>query len=423
MSFLRQKFIVSASSLHQIVSHAYYRNPFYREKLVKAGITPDQIHRAEELSQLPFTERNELEGDPWILLSAPKDQLVQAHLSTGTTGRPPLYILFDWEDLYVRGLMPLVAEAPTARLLGIEEGEVVFNALPYEVSVTGLAIHRALQDGIGACVVPVGKGGFYADPLKTLKLMRDLRGGHLFTTPSYAVHLAELAADSGIASPGEIELRSVWLIGEQCSQALRRRIEGLWQCPAFLYYGSLECGPVGLECSMRNGYHVASNFVHVEIAPFADNLRAEPEHSVGEIVVTVLWRHASPLLRFRTGDLGRWDRSLCRCGITGPRLHLLGRREDLLEVGESPRFVLELEEVLLSLPGISPWYRLKPEARSLRLLLPEPHQEDPSSLAELIRSEIGRRLNLNCSVEFVKDLGYSGGKLVRMIQEESGHDR
>lgn len=417
MSFLREKFFAPASRLHQIVSHAYYWNPFYREKLSKAGVGPDQIHRAEEVSLLPFTDRKELEGDPWILLSVPKNQLVQAHLSTGTTGRPPLYILFDWEDLYVRGLMPLVAEAPSARLLGIEEGEIVFNALPYEVSVTGLAIHRALQDGIGACVVPVGKGGFYADPLKTLKLMRDLRGDHLFTTPSYAVHLAELAADSGIAIQGEIGLRSLWLIGELCSRALRRRIEDLWQCPAFLYYGSLECGPVGLECLMQDGYHVASSFVHVEIVPVEDIPRADSEHTVGEIVVTVLWRHASPLLRFRTGDLGRWDRSPCRCGIPGPRLHLLGRKEDLLELGETPRFVLELEEVLLGLPGVSPWYRLKPEARPLRVLLPELRQGDPGSLRELILDEIGRCLRVNCSVEFVKDLGYSGGKAVRVIRD------
>lgn len=423
MSFLRQKFFAPASRLHQIVSHAYYRNPFYREKLVKAGITPDQIHRAEELSLLPFTDREELEGDPWILLAVPKNQLVQAHLSTGTTGRPPLYILFDWEDLHVRGLMPLVADAPGARLFGIEEGEIVFNALPYEISVTGLAIHRALQDGIGACVVPVGKGGFYADPLKTLKLMRDLRGDHLFTTPSYAVHLAELAAESGIAIQGEIRLRSLWLIGEPCSQALRRRLEDLWQCPAFLYYGSLECGPVGLECSMRNGYHIASNFVHVEIVPVEDVRRPDSESPVGEIVVTVLWRHASPLLRFRTGDLGRWDRSPCRCAIPGPRLRLLGRREELLEVGDVSRFVLELEEVLLSLPGVSPWYRLKPEARSLRVLLPESHQEDPGSFAELIRSEIGRCFSLPCSVEFVKDLGYSGGKALRVIRDGARHDR
>lgn len=419
MSFLLEKSSASASRLHQIVTHAYYRSPFYREKFAKAGVSPDQIHRSEDLSQLPFTDRQELEGNPWILLSVPKDQLVQAHLSTGTTARPPLYVLFNWEDLYVRGLMPLVSAAPSARLLGIVEGEIVFNALPYEVSVTGLAIHRALQDGVGACVVPVGKGGFYADPAKTLRLMRALGGDHLFTTPSYAVHLAELAAGLGMGIPDEIRLKSLWLIGEPCSGALRRRIEGLWGCPAFLYYGSLECGPVGLECSMRNGYHIASNFVQVEVVPCPDVTRTERHTAVGEIVVTVLWRHASPLLRFRTGDLGCWEQSPCRCGIPSPRLHLLGRREDLIAAGEPPRFAYELEEVLLGLPEVSPWYRLKVDAGSLRVLLPERPVEDRDALSESIRMELDRRFGLACSVEFVRDLGYSGGKLVRVMPDRS----
>lgn len=420
MSFLREKLRPSASPLHQIVTHAYYRNPFYRTKLSSAGIGPDQIHRAEELGVLPFTAREELEADPWILLAVPKDQLVQVHLSTGTSGRHPLYIFFTWEDLHVRGLMPLVAEAPAARLLRIEEGEVVFNALPYEVSVTGLAIHRALQDGIGACVVPVGKGGFYADPEKTLKLMYALRGDHLFTTPSYALYLAELAAGAGIANPAEIGLRSLWLVGELCSQALRRRLEGLWQCPVFLYYGSLEAGPIGLECSMRDGFHVASNFVQVEIVPCTD---VDP--GVGEIVVTVLWRHAAPLLRFRTGDLGRWDPSSCLCGLPGPRLRILGRREDLIAAPERSRFALELDEVLLSLSGVSPWYRLQPEAGGLRVLLPAVPDGDRESVVESVQANLDRRFGLASAVEFRGDLGYSGGKLIRVIRHgtEGDHDR
>lgn len=425
MSFLRQKFVASASRLHQIVTHAYYRNPFYREKFSSAGVGPDQIHRAEELCLVPFTDREELEKDPWTLLSVPKDQLVQVHLSTGTTGRGPLYIFFNWEDLYVRGLMPLVAEAPAARLLQIDEGEIVFNALPYEVSVTGLAIHRALQDGIGACVVPVGKGGFYADPMKTLKLMCALRGDHLFTTPSYALHLAELAAQAGIVIRAEIGLRSLWLVGEPCAAALRRHIEDLWQCPAFLYYGSLEAGPIGLECPVRDGYHVASNFIQVEIVPCPDLVGADAGAPLGEVVITVLWRYASPLFRFRTGDLGRWDQSPCRCGLPAPRLRILGRREDLIAVGTHRRFVLELDEVLLSLPGVSPWYRLKPEARGLRVLLPESSNADLHSLTGSIPREMDRCFGMECSVEFVKDLGYSGGKLLRVIRpgRESRDDR
>lgn len=416
MSFLRDKALTTTSPLHRIVSHVYYRNRFYREKLSRAGIGPDQIHCAEELPLLPVTEREELIGNPGILLSVPKEEVVQAHLSTGTTRRSPLYILFSWDDLYVRGLLPLVG-APGARLFEIQEGEIVFNALPYEVSVTGLALHRALQDGIGACVVPVGKGGFYADPAKTLKLMRALRGDHLVTTPSYALQLAELATRCGITAPEELGLTALWLIGEPCSDALRRHIDRLWGCPAFLYYGSLESGPIGLECPLRDGYHVASNFVDVEILPVPDLGRSDTDGLLGEIVVTVLWRQASPLLRFRTGDFGFWKPSPCRCGIPGAKLRVLGRRHDLISTADFPRFALELEEALLNLPGVSPWYRLKPEVDSLRVILPEPCEGDQASLARSVRGEIERRFRVACRVEFTKEHGYTGGKLIRVVRD------
>jgi len=81
---------------------------------------------------------------------------------------------------------------------------------------------------------------------------------------------------------------------------------------------------------------------------------------------------------------------------------------------------MDIEEVLLALAGVSPWYRLKPEAGSVRVLLPGHPIEDRGSLSESIRAELHRRFSLGCSVEFVPDLGYSGGKLLRVIGERSG---
>ena len=75
--------------------------------------------------------------------------------------------------------------------------DFVINALPYEVSYLGLLFHRILQDGVGAGLVPVGKGGFYSRPEKSLRIMKDLSGDHLFTTPTYAIHLAEKAREVG----------------------------------------------------------------------------------------------------------------------------------------------------------------------------------------------------------------------------------
>ena len=295
MSYLTHRFVGGAPALHRAVARAYYHNAFYRQKLRQAGITPDQVWTPEDLRRVPFTSRAELVGDPWILLAESRSELSQAHVSTGTSGQPPFYVFFSWDDLMLRGLAPLVEGAPMSVLSPIGEGHRVINALPYEVSVTGLAIHRGLQDGIGACVVPVGKGGHYADPDKTIRMMRQLEPDHLFTTPSYALYLADRrdaqpdgGANGGANGRREIGLRSIWLIGESISPAFRRLVERRWQASAFLYYGSLEAGPISVECLLQQGGHVATNFVHVEVAPGDVPARPDLPGELGEIVVTTL---------------------------------------------------------------------------------------------------------------------------------------
>lgn len=404
MSYLTQQFGAPAPPLATAVARAYYHNRFYRAKLERAGIAPDAVLTAEELTRVPMTTRDELAGDPWALLAGDRSDVSQVHISTGTSERPPLYVFFSWDDLFRRGLMPLGAGVG----FGIKEGERVVNALPYEVSVTGLAIQRALQDGMGACVVAAGKGGAYADPGKTLRIMRAIEADHLFTTPSYALRLAEIAGDEP-----PVALRSIWLVGEPCVSGLRRLIERRWEAPAFLYYGSLECGPIGLECPRQDGYHVAANFVHVELAPIALPGRPDLADRLGEIVVTTLWRYASPLLRFRTEDVGVWDETPCACGVPGRRLRVLGRLADLMADVMPPRFVTEIEEVVLDVPGASPWFRLC-AGRRPRVMLPEPAGR---GVPEAVRDALARRLGVTVDVVVGPPTPPPGGKLRRLVRE------
>ena len=420
MRFLQQKFQPRNSlDLNAIVTHAYTSNPFYRQKLSVPGVSIAEIHRTEDLKKLPFTTREELAKDPWILLSVPRETVVQAHMSTGTSGRSSHYMFYDSTDLYRRGLLPLVSGSSSTKMLRIEMGDLVFNALPYEVSLTGMAVHRAVQDGTGACVVPLGKGGFYADPEKAVRIMLALEGDHLFTTPSYAVHLAETADRAGPDVRERIGLRSVWLIGELCSQALRKRIEELWGCPVFLYYGSMESGAMGIECSMHDGYHPASNVACIEIIALDDSTKEAPSGTLGEIVVTPLWRYASPLVRYRTGDLGRWDTTPCRCGLATPRLHVQGRVDDMVVVGDKKLHVLDIEDLLLRLPDVSSWFRIKAAGDELRVLLPEPGEGDRADARgteNAVREKVTNTFGVACTVERVPSPGYGGGKFLRVAR-------
>ncbi len=250
-------------ALKETIAFAYENNAYYRDKFRSAGVSPDDFRELKDIARFPFLEKDELRGEPWVLLSVPREQISQVHVSTGTTSKQMgdhIYSLFSWDDIYVNELaieIPIMAH--TAK------GDVVIIALPYEMSSAAIAFHRSFQHGTGSAVVNVGKGGVYADPYKSLVIMRDLRGDVLMTTPPYAMYLSEIAEENGIDVREDMSFKYMWLTGEGCSDNYRHRLEDIYGIDAYMYYGSLEGGPIGIECVEKDGYHLTEGHVFLEI--------------------------------------------------------------------------------------------------------------------------------------------------------------
>jgi len=416
-AFLREQFVNPFTEVEEIVSLAY-RGEFYGEKLRRAKVKPEEIRSIADLDRLPLTTREEIQGKPWVLLTVPKSRIVQIHASTSPSRGPRVYIPFCVDDLYRGGLRPFTRGAsfspPLPMLVSGED--LVINALPYEVSHLGLLFHRILQDGVGAGVVPVGKGGFYSIPEKSLQIMRDLKGDHLFTTPAYAIHLAEKAQEVGYEIGKDLKPKSVWLAGESCSPGLRRRIEAMWKTNAYICLSSLECGPIALECAEKDGMHLATGYVFVEIVPMDnDNLRLC--EGAGEIVITVLWRHSSPLIRYRTGLIGSLDLAPCGCGLESPRIRFWGDRAEFLEFGKHKVSLLEVEDSLTQLAELNSWYYLRPRGDALTVLIPSGmNPRAREGLRENAEKKLRERLEFPLRVEIQEhSLVYNGEDWDRIL--------
>jgi phenylacetate-CoA ligase len=338
------------------IAHVYAHNAFYRQKFQRAGVQPADFRTLADLSRFPLTAKDELRGDPWVLLAVPKQEVCLLHTSTGTTGGTWSYILYSWEDMYARDL------APFPRLLmPVDANDIVINALPYEMSSSGQSFQRSLQGAAGALVVPVGKGGFYSDPYKTIRILADLGATVLITTPPYAMLLFEVAQAMSLRPGADLRLRFMWLTGEGCSPAYRRRLEALWKCPALIFYGSMECGSIGTECDRQSGSHVCGGHVYLEIVD-PQTGQPQPPGQPGEVVCTVLQRRASPLIRFRTQDLALLDVTDCPCGTRFPKLHLRGRMVEQVRLegqqkNEPPVSAYLIEEALYSQPEVGNNYQ------------------------------------------------------------------
>jgi len=339
----------------ELLEHVVANSPFYRRKFEAAGIAPADFRTLEDLSRFPFTTKDELRGDPWILLSVPRHEVALAHTSTGTTGGAWSYILYSRDDMYVRDIAPFLHV-----LMPVSSSDVVINALPYEMSSSGQSFQRSLQEAAGAMVVPVGKGGFYSEPYKTVQIMADLEATVLITTPPYAMLLWEIAREKGMLPGKDLKLRFMWLTGEGCSPAYRRRLEEQWGCPGPIFYGSMECGSIGIECAEGTGLHVCEGHVILEIVDPVTG-HPLPAGEMGEVVCTVLQRRASPLIRYRTQDLGFRSDAPCACGVRLPKLQIRGRIADQVAPAEDKAPAVspyQIEQALYSQPEMGNNYQI-----------------------------------------------------------------
>ncbi len=400
-------------ALQEVVTRAYENSPFYRQKMTQAGIKPQDIKSLSDLAKMPFTTKDELRQNPWILLACDKQNVSLIHISTGTTGGQPIYTLHTWKEYYLNHSIIY------PRLYPVTQDDLCFVALPYEMSSAGLGLHNKFIVGHRAAVVPVGKGGAYSTPKKTVKLMGDLKPTVMVTSPSYAVTLAEAAAEASL-DPTSLPLKRIWLAGEGCSPAFRKRLEKIWGTTVSFTYGTTENGGIGSECEAQNGYHIAEGNVLVEIVDPRTGKVLEPGET-GEVVITCLLRFDIPLIRYRTQDIGCLDPKPCSCGLTLKRFHLRGRQADQIVVQGKAYSPFYLENFLMQLPEVGNWYQfVVKQGGNERLKIRtevaagvEPSPELAAKLAVKMESAVG----IPCEFELVNKLQRTMQKAIRVVHE------
>jgi len=331
--------------LKWVVRHAYENVPFYRRKFKEAGVHPDDIKKREDIAKLPFTKKEDLrENYPFGLFAVPKDKIIRIHTSSGTSGKPKVVgytrnDLENWINMVARCLY----------MVGVRSHDVFQNMVSYTFFTGGLGFHYAAER-IGAMVVPSGTG----NTEKQIQYMLDFGTTVIHATPSYAMHIKEVAEGMGIR-PDEIGLRIGCFGAEPWSNSTRKRLEDAFGIKAFDSYGLSEMnGPgVAFECEEQNGLHIWADHYFIEVLdPETGEQLNEGEK--GELVLTPLTKEALPLIRYRTGDITFiMDDEKCSCGRTHPKIHrILGRTDDMIVVRGINVFPSQIEHVLMKIPEV-----------------------------------------------------------------------
>ncbi len=409
---------VQSRELKNVVKRVYENVPFYREKMDALGVKPEDIHEAEDVRLLPFTEKKDLRDHyPFGLFAVPREEIVRVHASSGTTGKPTVagYTKQDldtWADLTARSMT----------CAGVTKKSVVHIAYGYGLFTGGLGAHYGAER-IGATVIPVSGG----NTQRQLMLLKDFGATTLACTPSYAMNLADAMEKAGM-DINELKLESGVFGAEPWSEKMREQLEKRLHIRAQDIYGLTEMmGPgVAMDCPERCGLHVWEDHFLPEIID--ENLHQVPYGTEGELVITTLTKQGMPLLRYRTHDLSCLDPAPCVCGRTHVRMRRVkARTDDMLIIRGVNVFPSQIEHSLLKIQGIAPQYQIVVDRRgSLDTLEVQVELDrtligdtvrDLEALSARIAAQLASDVLISCQVKLCQpgSLPRSEGKAKRVI--------
>ena len=154
-----------------------------------------------------------------------------------------------------------------------------------------------------------------------VEFMRRLRPVVL---EGYATALDSLAQFMEEGGHTVLPLRAIISSASTLHPHMRERIGRVFDAPVFDRYGGREVGGVAAECEEHSGLHILSENVFLElVTPEGRDAEIGEE---GEILLTGLWNHTMPMIRFRIGDRAVRGPDRCACGRPYPLLErIIGR--------------------------------------------------------------------------------------------------
>jgi phenylacetate-CoA ligase len=406
--------------LKATLDRGYASVPFYRKQFEAAGLTPGDIQCLQDLQRLPFTTKQDLRDNyPFGMFAVPMENVVRIHASSGTTGQPTVvgYTARDvdtWASLMARSLMAG----------GATRGDIIHNAYGYGLFTGGLGAHYGAEK-LGASVIPVSGG----NTKRQVVIMKDFGPTILTATPSYALHLAEVADEMGV-SFRDLKFKYGIFGAEPWSENMRGDIEEKLGLVAVDIYGLSEViGPgVAMEChEAKKGLHIfEDHFIPEIINP--ETGQVLPYGETGELVFTSITKEAFPVIRYRTRDITSLNPEPCICGRTMVRMNKVsGRSDDMLIIRGVNVFPSQIESVLMEMQNVAPHYQLVVDREgSLDILTVMVEVSDAMFSDEVktlqgmemeITKNIKDYLGVSAKVKLVepKAIARSQGKAVRVI--------
>ncbi len=344
-----------SSRLRSLVSRSWEHVPFYRRRWEKLGLVPGEITSIRDIRKLPVISKKDFEED--LLENPPFGTYqgdfpaVRVQASSGSSGRskPFLQTAHDWNVIANFWARRLHAQ-------GVRSGEILQIVFTYSLFIAGFtATEGAMR--LGALVVPAGSGAVTPSE-RQIRILKEWGTEALVGTPTYVLHLADVAEKMGMDTRKDFKLRKTIHTAEPLSEPARRAIEQRWAVQAYDSFGSVETGAPSFECEAKNGYHINEDGYLFEILD-PETLDPLPAGNDGLLVVTSLFKEAAPVIRYNLEDITSFIDSPCRCGRSFKRLaKIKGRSSEMLKIRGAAFYPTMVEAALETIPELTSEYLL-----------------------------------------------------------------
>ena len=327
--------------LRKAVLYLKEHSPYYQRLFEKCHININNIRQIEDLVNIPFTDKKDLQIFNEDFLCVPKEKVIDYITTSGTLGEP---VTFGCTEIDLQRLA--YNEKKSFSCAGLHPGNILQLMTTIDKRfMAGLAYFLGIRE-LGASIIRVGNG---IPELQWDTIMR-IKPDSIMCVPSFIPHLIQYAEEHDIDYKNS-SIKKIIGIGEGLRNQnfslnlLGQQIKSKWDVQLFATYSSTEMGSTFSECEYGCGGHVHPELIIVEIIG-EDNMPVV-DGDIGEVVITTLGVEGMPLLRFRTGDMCAKIVEPCRCGRNSYRLTpLVGRKNNMIKLKGTTLYPPAINDIL-----------------------------------------------------------------------------